>query len=309
MQPMKTVHVQVVCRRCATPYRTQVRGGNTRCPQCRTSRYVRRDQEWEGPVPAALEGAASRAERAAARPPVWCTCGCGHVWRSRAKDHQRIRCPACGTGVRVPLRTYDNTDDPRPRPRSTVPPSRHRSPTTPNPARPPPADLDPTAPAAAPGPRPGRRADSRQPPGGPAPAADSRPGPAGTPHPSPGDDDQEQEHDQEHGQDPTPSMTPAAAPTPERDRKRRDSVAQLVRSLSGSLLIWYDTPAGWCEVLDATQPKDRQRCRGMASRAVVFAGPFVGELTAYACPTHAEPLATLANSTPGNSARILSINV
>ena len=111
---MRTVPVQIVCRNCAEPYRTTVRGGNTRCPHCRTSRHVRVNQEWEGPVSADLSGAASRALQAAARPPVWVECGCGHSWQSRAKDRMTIRCPECGADLNAdPAHEHDREPDPR----------------------------------------------------------------------------------------------------------------------------------------------------------------------------------------------------
>lgn len=321
--PMKTAHVQVVCRECGTAYRTQVRGGNTRCREasCRASRYVRVDQEWEGPVPAALAGAASRAARVAGRLPVWCACACGHEWQSRAEDRMPIRCPACRASLRVPWRTGANTG---PTPRGYVPAPAPAPRSTPY-RRARPVDLEPEEweedpEEEVPG---GSLADALRSLSGmfrvptlptlapvrpvPAPMAASRSAQAGigfssrpvtAPRPS-------------TPRRPAPApITPAAqARNEERDRKRRDNVCSLVRSLSGPLQVWYDTPAGRCEVLDTGLPRERQRCRGMASRAVMFVGPFAGEVEAYSCPAHAEPLAALANSAPGIFAQVVSRDV
>ncbi|MGW6420840.1 hypothetical protein, partial [Streptomyces sp. NPDC055055] len=98
---------------------------------------------------------------------------------------------------------------------------------------------------------------------------------------------------------------PAAAPAgggvqpidpqtlPPKEVKRRDDVCQIVRSLSGSLMVWYNQPPGLCEALDTTQPSDRQRCPATASHVVRFRKD-VTEADAYVCPAHARPLAETA---------------
>lgn len=117
---------------CGHTYRTRVRAASTRCPSCRTPRYV----------PASVPGRS-------ALPGTPCYCpACGHGWNSRAKDGGRVRCPACGHGVRVhrptssarPTTTrgrsrppepdddwsLDQADPPPPRPPKT--PARRRAP-------------------------------------------------------------------------------------------------------------------------------------------------------------------------------------
>lgn len=319
---MRTVPVQIVCRKCTAPFRTTVRGGNTRCPECRTSRHVRLNQEWEGPVPKDLSGAATRAAQTAQRPPVWVECGCGHEWQSRAKDRMTIRCPECGTGQRVPHRTHENTG-PRPEGRRAPapPPARYRpeprwepdeeedqedehddrTPLTtwfrgggreelvrafaPRPAAPAPGGLaailsalqgqaQPSAPAAAP--RPPRPSPAPRPAPAPAPVA----APAGG------------------GIQPIDPQT-----LPPKEVRRRDDVCQIVRSLSASLMVWYNQPAGLCEALDTTQPRDRQRCPATASHVVRFRKE-VTEADAYVCPSHARPLAATADHAEFISATI-----
>lgn len=298
---MKTTFVQVVCRQCQHPYRTRVRGGSTRCPKCRTTRYVRKDQEWEGEVPAALSGAAARAEEMAARKPVWVTCREGHSWQSRARDMTSVRCPECGAGTRVPRRTHYNTHPappwevpvpaPAPAKRPARPPARPRAydpepapvPSWPRPLVPP----RPLAPAPLPAPsggllgllaariRPGREESVT------APAA---PVPAPAPQPA--------------RRRPAVAVPGTSRPVldEEKDRRRRDAVCQIVRSLatsSSSLMVWYDTPPGLCEVLDPTLPRDRQRCPATVTHGVRFYRDAT-EADAFTCGEHAGPLATIA---------------
>ncbi|MFE5809456.1 hypothetical protein [Streptomyces sp. NPDC056491] len=258
--------------------------------------------------------AAATAEQAGARPPVWVECGCGHDWQSRAKDRMTIHCPRCGTGVRTPYRTRANT--------GTVPEGRLPAPVRPAPAPPPPRpararpeprwlpeeaeedqeeDDEPPragmaawfrnggreeilrlfapapAPAACPAPRPQAR---------PAPARRSMAPPAPAPAPR---------------QAPGPVAPPRAAPAPvdpatlnRREVDRRDTVCQIVRSLGGPLLVWYNQPPGHCEALDTAQAPDAQRCPGGATHAVRYRqGPT--EAHAYSCAAHARPLANIAD--------------
>lgn len=323
---MRTVPVQIVCRSCAEPYRTTVRGGNTRCPHCRTSRHVRVDQEWEGPVTPDMSGAASRAVEVATRPAVWIECRCGHEWQSRARDRMTIRCPECGTGQRVPYRTHANTG---PSPEGYRPPPPPRAPRV----RPAPVwepDDDPANEWEADEPeRPslaawmgagGRDQLARAfPPGGaphgglagilaafgartpaaPAPAPARR---AAAPRPA----------------RPAAPNPPAVLPTtpagtavqpvdpqtlPEREQQRRDDVSRIARSLGTDLLVWYNQPTGLCEALDTNQPRERQRCPGTAAFAVRFRQD-VTEADAFTCAAHARPLAALADRSPYITATI-----
>lgn len=318
---MRTVPVQIVCRHCAEPYRTTVRGGNTRCPHCRTSRHVRVDQQWEGPVTPDLSGAASRAVRVASRPAVWLECRCGHEWQSRAKDRMTIRCPDCGTGQRVPYRTHENTGPAPEGYRPPPPPRAVRVRPAPvwEPDDEPEDDREPDEP-----PRSsltdwmrngGRDELTRAfPPGGAprgglagilaalgarTPAAPAPARRAAAPRPA----------------RPAAPNRPALRPTlpagavvsavqpvdpqtlPEPEQRRRDDVCQMVRSLGTHLLVWYNQPRGFCEALDTNQPKDRQRCPGTATHAVRFQRDAT-EADAYTCPEHARPLASTADRAP-----------
>lgn len=316
---MRTVPVQIVCRNCAEPYRTTVRGGNTRCPHCRTSRHVRVDQQWEGPVTPDLSGAASRAVEVATRPAVWVECRCGHEWQSRARDRMTIRCPECGTGQRVPYRTHANTgavpEGRLPRPAlAPVWPRTTRTRTAPawepddgpddepEPDEPPRSSLTDWM-------RNGGREELTRafPPGGarsglpgilaalggrvptaPAPArraAARRPARPAAPNPP--------------AILPTVQAGAAAGPIdpqtlPEPELRRRDDVCQIVRSLSAYLLVWHNQPSGHCEALDLNQPTDRRRCPGTAAFAVRFQNGAT-EVDAFTCAEHARPLASIAD--------------
>lgn len=301
---MRTVPVQIVCRKCAHPYRTTVRGGNTRCAKCRTSRHVRIDQEWEGPVSPELSGAASRALQVGARPPAWCECSrCGHEWQSRARDRMTIHCPECGTGQRVPYRTYENTGPVPERRRPTPRPSRprpepyrraDRAPVDPwEDERPEPAPVRPSValagflaalqarsrPAAAPAaPRPAAPAVVPRSAPAPAPRRPSVPVPAATPR---------------------GGVAPVDVDSlPLREQVRRDRMSQVVRSLSSHLMVWYDAPARLCEVLDTTLPRDRRRCPGTVTHGVTFFQGDGTDVTAYTCTAHAGPLAATALRSP-----------
>jgi predicted Zn-ribbon and HTH transcriptional regulator len=88
--------VGIVCRGCGYQYLTRVRGKGTRCPRCDQQRYIRVEQQWEGPH----DG------RPAPRPSVRCTCRhCGNHWNSHARGGTSLRCPHCRTSIRVPRRT------------------------------------------------------------------------------------------------------------------------------------------------------------------------------------------------------------
>lgn len=295
---MRTVPVQIICRKCANPYRTTVRGGNTRCPHCRTSRHVRIDQEWEGPVPPDLAGAAARSDEIASRPPVWVECRCGHEWQSRARDRMTIRCPECGTGQRVPYRTHENTG-PTPARRRPAPAPRPVRTRPEPPWRPVQAPADPWE-DERPETPPRRPADAlagflaalqgRTRPV-PAPAAPRPAAPAVAPRPAP-----------------APRRPSAPAPTavapidvstlPLREQNRRDRMSQVLRSLSAPLMVWYDAPPGLCEVLDQTLPRDQQRCPRTMTHGVTFFQGNGDDVTAYACTEHTGPLAATALRSP-----------
>jgi Zn finger protein HypA/HybF involved in hydrogenase expression len=102
---MNTVPVQVVCRECGHRMLTRVRGRSTECSVCGLGRYVRQDQQWEGPT----EGREHLAAHPAlARDPAEVRCReCGHVWASRAASRASIRCPSCQHSCRVPVRPED----------------------------------------------------------------------------------------------------------------------------------------------------------------------------------------------------------
>lgn len=287
---MRTVPVQIECRNCGHYYRTTVRGGNTRCRECGTSRYVRQEQEWEGPVTPALSRAASRAEELADRLPVWMECGCGHEWQSRAKDRTSIHCPDCGISIRVPQRTHHNTG-PRPEGEAYAPapaPAWRSSPRLEEPHD----DWEEEAPrpTLAAWWRSGGREEVHSLFGRPLPGARPAPAPVRPPQPRPA---------------PAPApvvrrASPAPAPVDpatldRRDEERRDSVCQIVRSLPGTdLMVWYNRPLGFCEALDTREPKERQECPGVATHAVRFTQG-VTVTHAYSCPAHAQPLARLAD--------------
>ncbi|MFI6899272.1 hypothetical protein ACIBM4_34715 [Streptomyces sp. NPDC050256] len=203
-----------------------------------------------------------------------------------------IRCPECGTGQRVPHRTHDNT--------GAVPQSRRPAP------RPRTASNRP-APAWEPEPDPEDEwePESQEPALGglaailaaiqgharplPTPAAPraARPAVPNPPAPIP--------------------AAPVAVATgvqpidpqqlPEKERRRRDDVCQMSRSLSAPLMVWYNQPIGLCEAMDTTLPRDRQRCPATATHAVRFHRD-VTEVHAFTCPAHTHPLAATADDSP-----------
>ncbi|MFG3072152.1 hypothetical protein [[Kitasatospora] papulosa] len=269
------------------------------------------DQEWEGPVPSELSGAAARAVQAAARPAVWVECRCGHEWQSRARDRMTIKCPECGTGQRVPHRTHDNTGAvpeghrPAPRPRAArgrpapvwEPREDPEDEWEPEPRE---APVRPFLPPSAPG---GLAAilaafQNRSRPA-PAPAAPAAPRPARPAVPN------------------RPARVPAAPAgaavqpidpqqLPAKELKRRDDVCQMARSLSAPVMVWYNQPPGLCEAMDTTQPRDRQRCPATATHAVQFERD-VTVTHAFTCPAHTRPLAATADHSPYITATIRSV--
>jgi len=96
--------VQVICRGCGEPFLTHVRGSGTRHPRrrngtpCGAQRYVRQQQQWEGPRDSPLATSA-----AAQREPIELVCQhCGQAWKSQAREGNTVSCPVCGRGKRVP---------------------------------------------------------------------------------------------------------------------------------------------------------------------------------------------------------------
>lgn len=341
---MRTVPVQIVCRKCGNPFRTTVRGGNTRCPHCKASRHVRLNQEWEGPIPASLSAAEARAQEVARRPPVWLEClHCGHEWQSQAKDGTVLHCPSCHAGKRVPRRAAHTGPLPPsqlpPSPREYRPePSRRRQTVPTEPYEDDYEDdyedeeesrpvgffqalgrasqaaswplVTPPAPGALGGllgalfGRPAASAAPRAPEPEPVVPAPPRPLLPIPPRPAPAS---------------TPTRTPAGPPRgtrgpapdpvdvstlPAAEVKRRDAVCQLVRATgSMAVLVWYNQPRGLCEVLDASQHRDKQRCPERAAYAVRFTmGASEGH--AYACAAHVGLLASVAEGAEYVSATI-----
>lgn len=266
------------------------------------------------------------------RPPVTVDCyACGHEWGTRAREGSTVRCPSCKHPRRVPTGARDRIDpgaprvyreEPAERPaprdyrpaesgrgllgslaglfragapddsrridclhcshrwRTTAAPGNsircpkcrrpRRVPTTDRPA---PARTT-QAPAAA-APRPAHlapvlplRAPSRPPAALPAPGG-PRPGP----------------------------IDPQTLTRAEQDR--RDSVCQVVRSLSVGfgLLVWYNQPPGYCEALDTNRLPEEQRCPHRATHAVRYTQGAT-DTHAFACTQHTGPLAALAQRSP-----------
>lgn len=225
-----------------------------------------------------------------------------------------IRCPECGTGQRVPYRTHANTG-PSPEGYRPAPALPRVGRSRPAPAWEPdeePEDEwepdEPQRPSLPAWPRPGvssgglagiLAALAGQAPAAPAavrPVAAPRPArPAAPTRPAPL---------------PTLPAGPIVQPVDVpalglREENRRTRACQMVRSLSprGALLLWYDQPTGLCEALDATQPRERQRCPGTATHVVRFRQDST-EADAFTCPAHARPLAALTDRSPYVTAAI-----
>lgn len=91
---VRSSRIELVCRDCGYQFRSTVRGGNTRCPECGTFRYVRVNQEPEWTV---------GIDRPDAPPPGRpITCSCGWEWSTRARDSSGIRCPSCKRSIWIP---------------------------------------------------------------------------------------------------------------------------------------------------------------------------------------------------------------
>ncbi|MER5549505.1 hypothetical protein ABT072_45685 [Streptomyces sp. NPDC002589] len=214
-----------------------------------------------------------------------------------------IRCPECGTGQRVPYRTYANTG---PTPEGYRPPPTPSRPARVRPApswEPEPYDDDPDewepepervsladalsgmfAALRRPAPvLPAPAAPRRARPARPTAASWSAPAPV-APRPAP----------RSAAPTPPPVKPIDVSQLPLREQGRRDRISQVVRSLSDRLMVWYDTPAGLCEVLDLTMPRDQRRCPGTATHGVTFFQGDGTDVTAYTCTAHVEPLAALA---------------
>lgn len=279
--------VKVVCPKCGRTITTGQSGNSTRCPisrgGCGTTVYVPAGQT---------------------RPPVTLICRhCRSLWDTRAAAGNMVRCPSCKAPRRVPAairKEPEYAPAPERRPHRPAAPR-----STPRPA-PAPTPVRRPAPAATPVPTLAgllrgltRPAPTTRRPPDPAPAPSEWPPPAPPYRPAP-----------PVGRGiPTPGRVAPAPPDSSRDRRRRDSAGQLVTSMGGALRLAYDTPHGMCEVMDVSQPRDRQRCRGVASRGVVFWSQLSQEVTAYACPAHAVTLAAATDAHPGITATVVGLNI
>jgi hypothetical protein len=81
---------------------------------------------------------------------------------------------------------------------------------------------------------------------------------------------------------------------PEPERRRRNTVCQISRTLCAPLTVWFNQPPGLCEALDTTLPRDRQRCPAASTYAVRFLLDAT-EADAFTCAAHAGPLAATAH--------------
>ncbi|NEE35369.1 hypothetical protein G3M53_59375 [Streptomyces sp. SID7982] len=213
-----------------------------------------------------------------------------------------IRCPGCGTGQRVPHRTHDNTGAapartfpaPRAAERRSAPawgaetdPEDEWTPDEPEQPESALGGLAAILAAIQSSVRPAPAAPARQ---VARPIAPVRPAPAPA----------------------TPVREIAGVQPidpqqlPERERRRRDDVCQIARSLSAPLMVWYNQPPGLCEAMDTTQPRDRQRCPATATHAVEFVRD-VTVVHAFACAAHARPLALTADRSPYIAATVRAV--
>lgn len=129
-------YTQIECGGCETFYRTRMRGNTTRCPECRTPRYVPTDPVWEGPDTTPTKVSEQPAQQRQACP-VECR-SCGHQWLTRARGGASIRCPGvltdgqkCRSATWVPvdrnLAKTPTRNQQQPSPRNP-PPVRYRPP-------------------------------------------------------------------------------------------------------------------------------------------------------------------------------------
>lgn len=307
--------VTVVCDVCGRSVTTRVSGNTTRCPKRRGG--------CGNPI---------TVPTGSTRPPVKVDCyECGHQWGTRAREGTTVRCPECRHPRRVPTGARDRIDPGAPRVYRDDAPERA------TPSRPAPresgrgllgslADLFRAgAPdgsrrieclhcghgwrtTAAPGNsircpkcRRMRRVPTTT---RPAPARTTQAPAAATPRPATGGT---------LARHLAPARPPAALPAPggprpgpidpqtltRAEQDRRDSVCQVVRSLSvgSGLLVWYNQPPGACEALDTNRVTDEQRCPHRATHAVRYVQGAT-DTHAYACTQHTGPLAALAQRSP-----------
>ncbi|WP_405546658.1 hypothetical protein OG590_40580 (plasmid) [Streptomyces goshikiensis] len=237
-----------------------------------------------------------------------------------------IHCPRCKVGVRTPYRTHANTG---PAPEGRLPAPFRPAPA---PVRPAPAPAPPRTTRTRPEPRwepeeeeeseeyepprtlsawlrnggreellrafaPARLPAARpQPRPAPAPARRASPAPAPARRASPAPAPARRASPAPAPAAPARTAPPAIDPSTltRQETARRDLVCQVARSLSHTMLVWYNRPHGWCEGLDTSVPTDRQVCPGAATHAVQYRqGPTVA--VAYACPAHARLLAHAAD--------------
>lgn len=295
--------VTLVCDVCGREVTTRLSGNTTRCPK--------RSGGCGAPI---------TVPAGSTRPPVAVGCyACGHQWKTRAREGGTVRCPKCRHPRRVPTgardrlipsspRVYREAPEPDPEERPATPRREGRS------------FLDILGGIFRPPAEPGRVLDClhcehqwhttaapgnavrcpecgrmrRIPTGTPRPRTATRQAPApATPRaalPAPS----------------RPAAAPPQGPQPidpstldPREVTRRDRVCTLVRSLGtvSGLLTWYNQPPGYCEALDTHQLPDAQRCPRGATHIVQYQeGASLAH--AYACASHAGPLAALADTSP-----------
>ncbi len=311
--------VTVVCPECGREIVTRQSGNTTRCPKrsggCGASI----------PVPAG-----------STRPPVEVECyGCGHPWRTRAKEGSTVRCPECRHPRRVPSRSRDGLDPGRPRPAPSSTPraaSRPPAPAPSTPARGLFGSLFRPSPAPAPEPEPEPEEEGQwidclhceeewwttAAPGNTVRCPECRK--ARRIPSAPVEEVEEEDPEEEdraaqradllatvraaHAEMRQTRQQRAAVPRQQtredrqraaKDERRRSSVCSLVTSLGGALRVRYDAAPGQCEVMDTTQPRERQHCPERATLAVWFTNAMSGAVPAYTCSSHAEPLRYLGS--------------
>lgn len=302
-----SARTKITCQKCGRTIHTRQSANVTRCPVAR--------------------GGCGATVYAPARPvrslAVVSCLHCPAVWETRSKAGNMVRCPDCRKPRRVPagIRSqpvdyYQAPPPPRRRaPRSSPPP---RSVWSPPPAPPPPApsmarpaptwepedEWEPQAPErppVAPRRRPAAPARTFTRPTGPLGLAAVLGAALGVklPAPSPAPATV-QSSPARSAVDlrQLPAVAPAVDHVPsrneEKDQRRRQSVTALVTSLGGPFRVAYDSPLGTCECMNVSLPRESQRCKATASRAVVFGNTFTLDVAAYVCADHAGPLAAMA---------------
>jgi hypothetical protein len=96
---------------------------------------------------------------------------------------------------------------------------------------------------------------------------------------------------------PAPAVGPQDEQARRRDERRRDVVCLIARTVGGRYRVWWDTPAGQCEVLDLERDRTEQRCPRRPTHAVTLSSSYQEPQPAYACAEHA----TLLHATIGGA--------